>query len=168
MTSDPTMEVTIDFTEEFKSLIHKLQFSLVKVGIPSSDDGRKDKSPIGNAGILFINEYGSPGMNIPPRPVLTNGIFIAQDELLQEFKAAAETSIDKGLGDQTANVGKHFERAGIIASSACKKVINDQIGIEGPAESTLKSRKSRGFNGNKALVVTGQMRNAITYIVEEA
>ncbi|MFI5416190.1 MAG: hypothetical protein ACHQXJ_02430, partial [Nitrososphaerales archaeon] len=63
----------------------------------------------------------------------------------------------------------YYERAGIIAANACKKVINDQEGLKPPAPATLKARKyitASGFKGTKSLLVTGQVRNAITYVVK--
>ncbi len=45
----------------------------VLVGIPAEDSDRDDV-PFGNAGIGYINEYGSPAQNIPPRPHLVPGV----------------------------------------------------------------------------------------------
>ena len=39
----------------------------VLVGIPEDDSQRED-APFGNAGIGYVNEYGSPAQNIPPTP----------------------------------------------------------------------------------------------------
>ena len=35
------------------------------------------------------------------------------------------------------------------------------------SDATLETRESEGFKGTKALIVTGQMRNAITYVVKK-
>ena len=142
--------------------IDSMKSSMTLVGIPQTDNSRQEQGPIGNAGILFINEFGSPGQNIPARPVMAIGIKNAQPALADEFKKCAQDALSKGFGA----LDVYYERVGIIASNSIKKAINDQDGIDGPSEATLKSRKSRGFNGTKALVVTGQMRNAITYVVK--
>lgn len=158
---EPTLEVTEDNQVEFMKTINSFRNDNVLVGIPSTDSNRNDNSPINNATILAINEFGSPVNNIPPRPVMAIGIRLAQDAIAAEFAKAAKGAWTKGV----AAINQYYERAGIIASNSIKRVINEQIDIEGPAEATLKGRESRGFKGTKALIVTGQLRNAITYVI---
>lgn len=154
--------ITEDFTDNFNKIIKQFRFDKVLVGIPSDDKTRKDSDPINNATLLAINNFGSPANNIPPRPVMAIGIRNAQDAIAAQFKTAAQKALSKGF----SAVDVAYERAGIIASNSIKKAINDQEGIKGPSEATLKTRKAEGFAGTKALIVTGQMRNAITYVVK--
>lgn len=159
-----TLKVTNDFTTEFNNIIQGLKKSQVLVGVPEEKSTRKeakDTNGINNATLLAINEYGSPVNNIPSRPVLTIGIRNAKDEIAKQFGLAASVSLDKGV----SSVDRYLERAGIIASNSVKKTINSGEGFRGPAESTLKSRESKGFKGTKSLIVTGQLRNSITYVV---
>ncbi len=155
---------TSDFTQAFMNGVKALKTATVMVGIPASNPERSDEEEgeINNATLLFINNFGSPGQNIPARPVMEIGLRSCQAELTAEMKKAAIEALSKG----GATILRYYERAGIIGSNSVKRAINDQIGIEAPAEATLKSRKSRGFKGTKALIVTGQMRNAITYVVK--
>lgn len=157
----PYMKVTSDTTKNMQKAIDSMKGNMTLVGIPQNDNARQEEGPIGNAGILFINEFGSPGQNIPARPVMAIGIKNAQPALAEEFKKCAQAALTKGF----QAIDQYYERVGIIASNSIKKVINDQDGIEGPSEATLKARESRGFKGTKSLVVTGQLRNAITYVV---
>lgn len=157
------IEVTADFTDNFNRIISKFKNDAVLVGIPAEKTNRRDDAPINNATILAINEFGSPMNNIPPRPVMAIGIRNAQAQIADQFKLAAQNVFSKGL----AALNMYYNRAGIIASNSVKKAINDQIGFDGPAESTLRARAARGFKGTKSLIVTGQMRAAITYIVRE-
>lgn len=159
---NPTLTVTKDFTKQFNDAIKGFRRDSVLVGIPASDDERNDEESFGNAAILALNHFGSDDGKIPPRPVLSTGIRNAQEKIAEQFKLCAQSVLSKG----TKALETYYERAGIIASNSCKKVINDQDGLKAPAESTIASRKSRGFNGTKALVVSGQMRNAITYLVK--
>ena len=158
----PFLKVS-DFTDSLKNAIAALKDQQTLVGIPSTKDGRKeeDGDQIGNAAILFINEFGSPANNIPARPVMAIGIKKAQPQVTEELKKAAQSALSKGPD----GVSAYFERAGIIASNSVKGVINDQEGIEHIAFSTALGRLRKGFKGDKALIVTGQMRNAITYVV---
>ena len=170
--SKPTLTVTKDFTEQFNSIVKGFKNDKVLVGIPSDETERQandveDKAPINNATILAINTFGSEKNNIPPRPVLQMGIQDAQDEIADQYAKAFKGALTKGL----SALAVYYERAGIIASNSVKKVINGQGGIvdgpiEGPAASTLANRRNKGFSGTKALIVTGQLRNAITYVVK--
>ncbi len=154
--------VTEDFTKDFNEIIKGFKNDAVLVGVPAQDATRKDNEPINNATLLAINEFGSPINNIPPRPVMAIGIRNAQEEIAEQFKLAAKNALSKGL----AALSIFYNRAGIIASNSVKKAINSQEGFDGPSEATLKARKAVGFSGTKALIVTGQMRNSITYVVK--
>lgn len=165
--SGPKLTVTSDFTSRFNEIIKKFKNDAVLVGIPASDSARKPdedgKMPgINNATILAINNFGSPANNIPARPVMSIGIQNAQKAIAEQFKQAAVNALSKGFDA----IHIYYERAGIIASNSIKKAINSQIGIKAPSEATLAARKSAGFAGKKSLLVTAQMRNAITYVVK--
>lgn len=164
--SKPTLEVTSDFTEQFNQVIKSFRNDEVLVGIPSENTDRTAEEvaeqPMTNAGLLAINEFGSPINNIPPRPVMAIGIANAQDQIAEEYKKAIKSAFSKGV----SALSQYYNRIGIIASTSVKKAINAQEGIEPPSEATLAARKSAGFKGIKSLIVTGQMRNAITYVVK--
>lgn len=162
--SKPTLTVTSDFTKEFNETIKKFKNDEVLVGIPAQDTNRDntESEPVNNATLLAINEFGSPAQNIPARPVMKIGILNAQDEIAAQYKNAVKAAFKNGV----SALGVYYERIGIIASNSIKKAINSQEGIEPPSSATLAARKAKGFKGTKALIVTGQMRNAITYVVK--
>jgi hypothetical protein len=160
--SKPSLKVTTDFTDQFNAVIKKFKNDLVLVGIPAEDNSREEDQPIGNAALLAINNFGSEANGIPPRPVMNIGIKNAQDQIVEQYKKATIEALTKG----TAVLSPIYNRVGIIASNSIKKAINAQIGFPGPAESTLATREAEGFKGTKSLIVTGQMRNAITYVVK--
>lgn len=162
--SKPTLTVNFDATKRFNDVIDSFRGDAVLVGIPEADttrDKSKQDGPITNAALLAINNFGSPANNIPARPVMQIGIKNASEAIAEQFKKAAQNV----LKDGPTALNLYCERAGIIASNSIKKAINDQDGIAPPSEETLALRKAQGFKGNKALVRTGQMRNAITYVV---
>lgn len=160
--SKPTLQIE-DFSDEFNEAIKAFKNDAVLVGIPE-DETKRDEGPIGNAALLAINEFGSPLNNIPPRPVMKIGIKKASGEIAEQFRQAVLKSLSQGKNF----LEQYYERAGIIASNSIKKVINAQEGIEPPSEATLAARASAGFKGTKSLIVTGQMRNAITYVVKKS
>lgn len=155
------MKVTKDFTEDFNKIMKSFRHDEVLVGIPEAESDRTEKGEINNATLLAINNFGSPINNIPPRPVMQIGIKNAQEQIAEEFKKAVQKSLTQGF----EAVDQYYERAGIIASSSIKKAINSQEGIDPPSDATLAARESKGFKGTKALIVSGQMRNGITYVI---
>jgi hypothetical protein len=164
--SQPTLKVTKDFTKDFNETIKRFKDDAVLIGIPADNTERNgDKEePIGNAAILAINHFGSEEAHIPPRPVLIIGIRNAKEDIAAIFKEGMKTVLKKGVN----GLSTMYERAGTVAANACKKVINTQDSIDPPADSTLRARKyltASGFKGTKSLLVTGQVRNAITYVV---
>lgn len=159
--SNPTLKVTVDFVKQFNAITEALKGKETLVGIPEEKGSREDDAPINNAALLYINNFGSPAQNIPARPVMEIGIRSAQEDIADQYKQAAKNVFSQGV----KALDIYYERAGSIASSSIKNAINEQTDIDPPAESTLATRKSQGFKGTKSLVVTGQMRNAITWIV---
>ena len=157
-------KVIKDITDSINNIIKLLKDDQVLVGIPQDTSERKEdegESPINNATILAINEFGSPSNNIPPRPVMAIGIRNAQDQIANQMKVAAKSLLEADSGKAT----QAYERMGLIASNSVKKAINAQEGFEGPSEATLAARERAGFKGTKSLIVTGQLRNSITYVV---
>lgn len=158
-----------DFTKQFNDVIKKFQKDTVLVGIPEDADERKDNDDeIGNAALLAILNFGSTLNNIPAWNVMGIGIRQAQDEISEQFKSAARETLVaavSGRGGAFDVLDRYYQRTGIIASTSIKKVINSQEDAPALKESTLMARKSMGFKGESRGIVTGQMRNAITYVV---
>lgn len=69
----------VDNAKAILDALRSLTKKDVLVGIPSEDSGRDDV-PFGNAGIGYLNEYGSPEQNIPPRPHLVPGVKSAEEQ----------------------------------------------------------------------------------------
>ena len=164
--SKPTLTIT-DNTADFNEMINRFRNDEVLVGIPEQETVRKDTGenepePINNAALLFINNFGSPAQNIPARPVMELGIQDAQKEIADQFRLAVVNGFKQGV----SALSVYYNRVGLIASNAVKKRINSQEGFAPPSDRTLATRESRGFKGTKALIVSGQMRNAITYVVK--
>jgi hypothetical protein len=162
--SKPTLKVTADFTQAFQEVIKSLRRQSVLVGVPADDNNRSEGDPIGNAGLLAIATFGSPARNIPSWDILGIGIRKVQKEVATVFKDGGKRVLSGGANALDAM----YEKAGIIASTSCKKVLNTQEGVppDRPTAATLAARKRFGFLGDKYWLVTGQLRNAITYVVK--
>lgn len=160
----PTLTVTQDLTGKVLEALRAFKRDAVLVGIPESDAARTNAEgdeQVNNAYLLALNNFGSEAQGIPPRPVLEIGLRKAQPEITEQFRQA----VIKAFATGAAAINTYYNRAGIIASNSVKKVINAQEGFAPPAAATLAARRAHGFRGTKALIVTGQMRNAITYVL---
>lgn len=160
------LTVTKDFTKDFNKIIASFKRDEVLVGIPEAKGPRKDDAEINNAALLAIANFGSPINNIPAWPVMSIGIKAAQDDIAAQFKLAAV----KALTDGHSAVDQYYDRAGSIASTSIKNVLTDQVQVpaDKPEASTLRARKyttKAGFVGTKYWLVTGQLRNAITWVL---
>lgn len=154
-------KVVFDNTAKFLEGL-KVLSTEVMVGIPSNNSERKEdeEQEFNNAAIGYINENGSDVNGIPPRPHLVPGIRLVQKEISDEFKKAAKIAFTN-----PEQAKKHYVRAGIIASNSVKKVITDQLEFVPLSPKTIAARKLAGAEGTKALIRTGQYRNAITYVL---
>lgn len=159
------IKIVFDGMAKFRTAIKAMTTGDVLIGIPQSANERKEEEDepqeMNNATIGYINEHGSDIAGIPARPHLVPGIKNVSSEIADEFKAMGREAFSN-----PNSVLKHLTRVGIIASQSVKKVITDQEGFEPLADSTLAARKAEGKKGDKALIRTGQYRNAITYVVE--
>lgn len=164
--SKPTLKITKDMTQQFNDAIKRFKNDEILVGIPQEKTERTDKSaePINNATLLALANFGSAANNIPAWPVMAIGIKAAKDEIAGQYRQAAVDAFKKGFTGLTAA----YERIGLIASNSIKKTINEQVDVpeDKPSPATMAAREARGFKGTKYWIVTGQMRNAITYVVK--
>lgn len=139
------------------------------------------ETQINNATLGYIHENGSPANNIPARPFLVPGVQSAQTKIESRLKKAANAALDGNFG----NVDNELNGAGMVARDSVKTKINsgDFVPL---AESTLKARARRGRKGAeeelanrlaggnpsndsaKPLIVTGQLRNSINYVIRKA
>lgn len=169
-----TLKITKDFTKEFNAVIRKFKNDKVLVGIPEDKSERNDDEASGeqvtNAMLLAMLNFGSPINNIPPWPVMSMGIRQAQPRIAEQFKKCAKDTLHAAIhgGSGFDILDRYYTRAGIIASTSIKKVINSQEDAPALSDRTIYAREHRKptpFKGKSRGIVTGQMRNAITYVV---
>lgn len=158
------LKITQDKTADIFRSIDELVKSRVLVGIPDTAAGREpdpdDPNPPSNATIGYLMETGDDEMNLPARPFLVPGIENAQERITYQLGSAALAAV---LGDASA-VDASLAKAGLIAQASVRAEITD--GNFAPLkERTIKARLLRGRTGTKPLIDTGQLRNAVTYVV---
>ncbi|MES0289233.1 hypothetical protein [Citrobacter freundii] len=165
----------------------------VLVGIPEASSSRED-SPFSNAGIGYVNEYGSPAQNIPPRPHLIPGVKSAEDQTVPLLKSAAQAALD---GNQSG-AERALNQAGQKAVNGVRRYMKI-TNFTPLSDSTIEARAKRGKVGRKGanaemarraadekldainpesgqfisnqnarpLIDTGKYRDAITYVVRD-
>lgn len=143
--------------------IGKLATTRVMVGVPAEKGSRKDDEPINNAALAYIHENGAPEAGIPARPFLKPGIADKQDDITATFVKVGQAALD----GRAEAVDRGFNAVGLIGQNAVRAKINE--GVPPPLkESTLEARRARGRTGDKPLIDTGQLRNALTYVIRKA
>lgn len=161
-----TVKVTKDKTGEIEKAIKALVKRKVLIGIPDSAAERKPEpggsSAPSNSTIGYVMEFGEPSLNIPARPFLVPGVVAAKEKIVARMRKTGEAVLS---GDLDA-LDPGLMAAGLIGQSAVKAKIT-QGPFEPLAERTLAARRARGRTGEKPLVDTGQLRQAVTYVIRE-
>lgn len=191
---DAKLKVTSDGLADLRLAIRELAKYEVLVGFPDETADRRDdtgemkgakailgaKSEISNAALGYIHDNGAPEANIPARPFMIPGIKSAEAAITAALLGAAKAV----LRDPRTDVLARLQRVGITASLGIKRKLNE--GVPPPlSERTLRERARKGREGAmwelawrdagappglelaKPLIDTGQLRNAVTYVVRK-
>ncbi len=164
--------------ERLAALAHRQ----VLVGYPADTEksNRKEDPEITNASLAYIHDNGAPEAHIPARPFMREGIQLAKEGIKKGMWATAKNVV-KPEGS-LADVDQGLGRAGIRAVNGIRQRINE--GIPPPlSDRTLAARAARGRKGAawelawraagapagtdlaKPLIDTGQLRNAVTFVI---
>ena len=158
---------TADRVSAMKRAVQALAKSHVLVGIPAdSSDNSRDDGPINNSELGFIHEFGAPEANIPARPFLVPGVKASWAEANGLLSRGAENVLQLNPSPE-ATVTRTLEAVGLLAQGEVVRSIDDGLTPVLNAL-TLAARKRKGFAGTKPLIVTGQLKQSITYVVKNA
>jgi hypothetical protein len=162
-----SVTLTRDRLPELLRSVKELTKRTVQVGVPDEDADRKpvegESEPITNAALAYIHENGVPEKNIPARPFMVPGIDSAKERITKQLVKAGEAMLDTG---SKTELDKALGRVGLIAQSAIQNKITD--GPFAPlAPKTIAERKARGNESDKPLIDTGQLRQAITFVIRD-
>ena len=165
-----TVKIMRDGTANLAKSIKALTSMQVLVGIPADNAFRPivtdpdQKEPVNNALLGYVHEYGSPANNIPPRPFLIPGIDSVRKQIAARLRAVAKKALTQAVDDKELHV------VGLIAMTAVKKKIVN--GSFAPLkEETVYRRQHRKIaprQGDKPLIDTAQLLNAVTYVIRKA
>lgn len=176
----------VDNVSKVLKKIDELTNTTVMVGVPEAENERRDGA-INNAALAYIHDKGSPAANIPARPFMEPGVKAVQGQITQELYNAGH-AIFHG---SSSSVTTALNRIGLITTRSIKSKITEGIPPE-LAPSTIRGRINRvknkkrraklradlasGVPGSRLggaeglftpLIVTSQLRNAITYVLRK-
>lgn len=184
-TKFPNLKVVASSIDELREMLEMLSRKEVLVGFPEDTSARdpdpEAKQDITNAALGYIHDTGMPEQNIPARPFMIPGMEDAKEAVTHQLTAIARAVLQRrGVG----SIETGFERVGLRVQSALRRKINE--GVPPPlSEWTLRDRARRGRKGAmwelawreagapagtelaKPLIDTGQLRNAINYVVRD-
>lgn len=181
------VDVTRDDMHGLAESLRAMTEQSVLAGFPADEAPREDEdgnpTPITNAAIAYVQNTGMPELNIPPRPFMIPGIEDVQDQIVRGMEETGLAAFDH----DTQGVEAGLNAVGMIAKNGIQMKIRD-----GPFEplkkSTLRGRARMGgeigkaavfeldsrAEGNRAdpdnvrpLNATGQMRNAVNYVIRK-
>lgn len=126
----------------------------VLVGLPAGTGSYEDGAPI--AVIGAVHEFGSADGTIPERSFLR----VPLRQNAEDFKAVWRAQISKVVEGELS-MHQVMSQLGARAVAVSQEAISEGI-APGNAESTVKRKGS-----SKPLIDTGQLRQSITFIVED-
>ena len=167
--------VTVDRVADLMQTIAEIaNVGKVLVGIPE-DKNARDDSPIGNAAIGYINEFGSPAQGIPPRPFLMPGIKKVQKQAANLLGVGAAQALT-AMNPAPLTVAQN--KVGLLGQNSVRAAITEGEGFAPLAPATIRARlnrtqtpKSMTVKGKprtmKPLIDTGSLRTSITYVIRK-
>lgn len=153
MSASTRVQTSTSRINEVIGHLHLLVRRQVYVGFPSGGAARRGQ--INNASLAYIHEHGSPAANIPARPFLNPGIRQAEARTTQIFRNMAQRVLN---GDVNA-LEQGLNLVGQVAVGEVQRKI-----VTGPFVPNKPSTIARK-GSSRPLIDTGQMRQAVTYVI---
>lgn len=161
-----SVTLTIDRMHLLRQAMSVLDNGSVLIGIPDdSEKNHRNDTPETNSEIAFTNEFGEPAENIPARPFLIPGVNNAMEKNERIMLKGAQEVLTL-TGNPLDSVHNALEAVGLVSARSAQKMIDDGLSPD-PAPYTLMQRRLKGFMGEKPLLVTGNLKQSITYIIED-
>jgi hypothetical protein len=176
-------------------LLATLSKKAVLVGVPAPEDEKKPrKGNISNASLAYIHNNGSPLQGIPARPFMKPGIEKVQDKIDIEFREVTKAILNRKPNDvdkhlkmagfiasssikNVINEGEGFEPLkygtllGRLREAKSYKGKRKKLKrLKGKGDTTAYNELANSMGAEMAsfhpLIDTAQLRNSITYVVE--
>lgn len=169
---------------------------LVGIPASTADREEGDSSPLNNAELGYIHENGSPSQNIPARPFLIPGVEKQKESISSHMEKAMRAAL-KGDSTKLANelnavglvasTGARYEiqhgdfeplqpatirnrrknRKTKSMRESEKKYFKGLTKVSGDVDVPIDYRGLQEESGIQPLINTGQLRDAITYVIRQ-
>jgi hypothetical protein len=155
-----TTSSKVDNTARLRDAIKRVARKRVLVGVPEDDAARRS-GEVTNAQLMYLHTNGSTLQRIPARPVIEPAIQASDNKAIITGKLgnAARAVLD----GQPNEARQQLEAAGIAGSNAAKRWFTDPRNNWAPNSPETERQKG----SSRPLINTGQLRRAITYLVED-
>lgn len=130
-------------------------------------------SDVTNAVLGIVHEFGAPEMNIPPRAFLVPGIRNEKSSIAKYLGIATKAAM---AGDKL-RLMRALNSAGIVGMNGAKrKITTGPFAPLKPGTIAARRRRSKGSSYRRKattavdvtpLIDTGQLRNALTYVLRK-
>lgn len=147
---------SVDNTEALRKSLEELSRKDVLVGIPENKTDRQEPE-INNATLALILERGNPISNVPPRPFLMPSIEADMDKITKIQQQVLQAAVNQ----QDTNL--QLNRLGMLAQNIVKNWFTDPRNNWPPNSPVTIAKKGSDMPN----IDTGQLRNAITYVVRD-
>lgn len=157
----PTISTSsTDRTAQLRDSLRKLARQRVLVGVPE-DHTVRQSGEVTNAQLVYLHSHGSALHGAPSRPIIEPAIEAPDNRanIAAELGAAARAALD----DDAVQTNAHLQQAGMLGRNAAQRWFTDPRNGWAPNSPATIARKG----SDQPLVDTGQMRRALTYLVEE-
>ena len=162
------LEVDDDIMRQIQEVVAELGNTEVLVGIPEDEAARNDGNGnvINNAALLYIHTNGSPKNNIPPRPVIEPAL--SDDENSERIGEIMGEAVNSAMAGDADGMRENLAKAGMAGQNAVKDwFTNPKNGWQPVKPETARRKERRGATEQRPLIDTGELRNALTYVVRE-
>ncbi len=164
--------------EKIKKDMAALMGMDVLVGIPQEKISRRGKDRVNNAELLYIHTHGSPLRGISARPSIEPSIEAPDNkEKLGEQLGVAAKLVLSGRPEQAR---QQLKKVGALGRDIAKGWFTDPRNNWPPNSPATVARKTARLSPkqiqeaheagdplSRVLIDSGQMRNALTYVVRE-
>ncbi len=175
-----------DRVDDIMAAVEEFTRSHVYVGVTEGTNDRGDGSPMGNAALAYVHNYGSYRAGIPSRPFMEPGIEHAQSKIEEYFMKGANAALDGDKrkanaqlmmagGEAVAEI-RNLMRSGIpppLKDATVRNRWRQREGVTGPHASELlygqRMKEGMSVAGLMAtatpLINTGKLVNSITFVL---
>lgn len=149
------VKITKDELPQLERAIRELSDTRVLVGIPQETSSRAG-SPITNADLGYIHNFGAPEANIPQREFMAPGVISVLPAITDRLRSAAV----KGISGDYKGMDAGLQAAGTIAQNGIKRQIQSNIPPPlalSTVEGRIRRRKSPSWRKKRTMAVAANL-----------